>query len=135
MYIVVAALAASLIAISKAEGHAIVACRDHSLVLCDDSAIAPLHAVGTRGGQFSQSHEVCVEGGTHQLGVLEVNLGEGVAEVKNVFRFVLEATLYQGLLLAHGLVEGEFVAVEVNLVVDVNELLKGQALHLMVVLA
>jgi len=45
MNVVITALAATFIAVGDAEWHAIVASRDHSLILRDDSSIATLHAV------------------------------------------------------------------------------------------
>jgi hypothetical protein len=48
MHIVIAALAATFIAIDQTKGCAIVTSGDNSLVLCDDCAIASLHAVGAR---------------------------------------------------------------------------------------
>ena len=63
--VVVAALAATFVAVGQIERGAIVARRDHSVVLCNDSSVSSLHAVGARRCQLGHSHEVGVEGWSH----------------------------------------------------------------------
>ena len=72
--VVVAALAAAFVAIYETEGCPVVPGRDHALILGDHSTVAALHAVGARSSQICKPHEVGVEGGPNQLGVLEVKL-------------------------------------------------------------
>lgn len=75
MDVIIAALAATFVAIDQAKGCSVVPCRDNSLVLCDDGTIAPLHAVRTARGKLGKSHKVGVEAGANQLRVFEIKLG------------------------------------------------------------
>ena len=72
--VVVAALAATFIAISSVERGPIVACRYDSIVFYHYGSIAFLHTVRPGSCQLSQPHEIGIKAWPYQFLVVELEL-------------------------------------------------------------
>ena len=92
-HIIVASLASTLIAIWQTKCCSVVTSRNDSIIFCNNCTVAFFHAVASRGCQFCELHEVCIERWSHELFVVKLELSQFLIKLSYGRKSIIKASL------------------------------------------